>query len=89
MQILYVFIMSYMGTIKIQVVGRKYYIDANMLSKCFMEAMGTIKIQVVGWKSYIDENMLSKCFMEAFEEIKEASIHPKLWNLNLSEIWEC
>jgi hypothetical protein len=40
--------------------------------------MGTIKIQVVGGKAYINANMLSKCFMEAFEEIKEASIHPKL-----------
>jgi len=50
--------------------------------------MGTIEIQVVGPKAYIDANTPSKCFMEAFEEIKEASIYRKLWNLNLSVMWE-
>jgi hypothetical protein len=43
--------------------------------------MDTIKVQVMAPKAYIDANMLSKCFNEAFEEIKEASIHLKLWEV--------
>lgn len=40
---LYISILSYMGTIKIQVMGTKPYIDAHMLSKCFTEAFEEIK----------------------------------------------
>jgi len=43
MQTLYVSILSYMDTIKVQVMAPKAYIDANMLSKCFMEAFEEIK----------------------------------------------
>ena len=50
--------------------------------------MDTIKINVMGPKAYTDANMLSKCFTEAFKEIQDASMHHKLWNLNVPETWE-
>lgn len=40
---LYVSILSYMDTIKIQVIGPKALIDVNMLCKCFAEAFEEIK----------------------------------------------
>lgn len=42
-QSLSVFIVSYMGTVKMEVMAQKAYIDANALSQCFMEAFGEIK----------------------------------------------
>jgi hypothetical protein len=43
MQSLSVFIVSYMGTVKMEVMAQKAYIDANILCQCFMEAFEEIK----------------------------------------------
>lgn len=42
-QSLSVFIVSYMGTVKMEVMAQKAYIDANALCQCFVEAFGEIK----------------------------------------------
>jgi len=43
MQSLDLFIVSYTGVVVLQVYAQKAYVDANMLSKCFMEACEEIK----------------------------------------------
>jgi hypothetical protein len=43
MQSLYVSILTYMDTIKIQVIGQKALIDVNMLCKCLTEAFEEIR----------------------------------------------
>lgn len=47
---LYVGILSYMGTIKINAMGPKAYTDANMLSKCFTEAFEEIQDASIHYK---------------------------------------
>lgn len=42
-QSLSVFIVSYMGTVKMEVMAQKAYIDANILCQCFMQAFQEIK----------------------------------------------
>eukprot|EP00253_Pinus_taeda_P021885 PITA_21885 len=42
-QSLEVFIVSYAGVVVVQVYAQKAYVDANMLSKCFIEASSEIK----------------------------------------------
>eukprot|EP01018_Ginkgo_biloba_P023748 Gb_05378 [translate_table: standard] len=42
-QSLFVTIVSYMGTVRVQVVAAKGYVDADLLSKCFSEAFQEIK----------------------------------------------
>jgi hypothetical protein len=43
MQSLYVSILTYMDTMKIQVIGPKALIDVNMICNCLMEAFEEIK----------------------------------------------
>lgn len=42
-QSLSVFFVSYMGTVKLEVMAQKAYIDANILCQCFTDAYGEIK----------------------------------------------
>ena len=64
----------------------KFFMQSHYVS--ILSYMDTIKINVMGPKAYTDVNMLSNCFTKAFKEIQDASMHHKLWNLNIPETWE-